>query len=100
MKRKNSEEENAAKKFKTENDIHRTGAKCLSSSEIQDPHLPGINYHITGAVRTKPGRGDPTASVSCSDKLARWNAVGIQGALLSFFIPEPIFMGFVIIGGT
>lgn len=34
-----------------------------------------------GVVRTKPGRGDapPTRSVSCSDKLALWNAVGLQG---------------------
>lgn len=62
----------------SDNDIHRTGAKCLSDESRQDPRLPGISYHVVGAVRTKPGRGDQTLSVSCSDKLFRWNLCGIQ----------------------
>lgn len=52
-------------------DIYRTGAKCIKEEETQDPHLPGINYHIVGPLRTKPGRGDPTSSLSCSDKMAK-----------------------------
>lgn len=61
-----------------DNDIHRTGAKCLSVETRQDPRLPGAAYHAVGAVRTKPGRGDRTLSVSCSDKLLRWCSSGIQ----------------------
>lgn len=80
----------------SEDDIHRTGAKCLPNATEQDPKLPGTKYHIVGAVRTKPGRGDRTSSVSCSDKILRWNYVGIQGALLAFLI-EPIFLSSVII---
>lgn len=53
-------------------DIYRTGAKCVKTEQIQDPHLPGINYHIVGPLRTKPGRGDPTNSLSCSDKIAKY----------------------------
>lgn len=53
------------------NDIHRTGAKCVKEEKMQDPHLTGTNYHIVGPLRTKPGRGDPTSSLSCSDKIAK-----------------------------
>lgn len=52
-------------------DIYRTGAKCIKQEQIQDPYLPGMNYHIVGPLRTKPGRGDPTSSLSCSDKIAK-----------------------------
>lgn len=32
----------------------------------------------SGALRRKPGRGEPTLSLSCSDKLARWGMLGLQ----------------------
>lgn len=80
-------------------DIYRTGAKCLPFELLQDSHLPGTDYHVIGALRTKPGRGDPTQSLSCSDKFARWNVVGLQGALLSLLINEPVYVRSLIVGG-
>ncbi|KXZ53938.1 hypothetical protein GPECTOR_6g856 [Gonium pectorale] len=32
------------------------------------------------------------AKVSCSDKLARWNALGLQGALLGALMGEPLYL--------
>lgn len=78
-------------------DINRTGAKCLVGEKHPDRKLVGVGYHVVGSVRTKPGRGDPTLSVSCSDKILRWNCVGIQGALLSLLL-DRIYLSSIIVG--
>jgi tRNA-specific adenosine deaminase 1 len=36
--------------------------------------------------------------MSCSDKIAKWAACGVQGALLSRFL-EPVYVDHIVIGG-
>jgi tRNA-specific adenosine deaminase 1 len=56
-------------------------------------------YARLGVLRTKPGRADAprVLSMSCSDKIARWSVLGIQGALASRIL-APIYIHAIVLG--
>lgn len=79
----------------------------ISPSDASDPslappsqvHRGRTSYNSLSALRTKPGRPDspPTISHSCSDKMAMWNVLGVQGGLLSLLL-ERIAIDVLVIG--
>ncbi|KAI8887402.1 hypothetical protein K501DRAFT_330629 [Backusella circina FSU 941] len=71
--------------------------KLDNSNEIAGRGRFGFDQ--LGILRTKPGRVDaePTLSMSCSDKLARWNVLGLQSALLANVF-DPIYLESITIG--
>ncbi|CAD5118259.1 DgyrCDS6981 [Dimorphilus gyrociliatus] len=89
------EEEPEAKRPKL--DIHRTGAKCVPG-EPMDERASGMGYHVTCSLRTKPGRGHPTRSLSCSDKIAKWCLIGLQGAIMMHFFDLPLYIHAIVLG--
>jgi hypothetical protein len=60
--------------------------------------IPRSGETITGHEVTFDGlqRGDRALCHSCSDKIAKWNILGVQGALLSRLIPPLYLSGMVV----
>lgn len=77
-----------SKKVKIVGDSTFTGAKLIDQSD----QFNDVLAQDEGAVRTKPGRGERTLSMSCSDKLAKCLVMGFQGFFLSTFLRSPIYM--------
>jgi hypothetical protein len=76
--------------------------KSTNTFPVLAPHQASRgrdNYNRLGVLRTKPGRADspPALSMSCSDKMAKWSILGIQGSFGARFL-EPVYISDVVIG--
>ena len=75
-----------------------TGAKLLTGAPgaVTDAEF-GAGAQRLGAARLKPGRGAQTSCMSCSDKMCKWNALGLQGELLSSVVESPVRISSVVV---
>ena len=78
--------------------VEDMGDFCEDHAE-EDMHLSGAKF-VDDNVRlsTKPGRGEPSRSYSCSDKICLWNLLGLQGAALSLLL-RPVYLASIVISG-
>ncbi|KAJ3232754.1 tRNA-specific adenosine deaminase 1 [Chytriomyces hyalinus] len=70
------------------------------SAQSRGPVLRGRHdYTQKGVLRTKPGRVDSEMSLcmSCSDKMCKWNVLGISGSLLSL-LAAPVYIRTIVVG--
>ncbi|WVF67312.1 hypothetical protein IAT40_002063 [Kwoniella sp. CBS 6097] len=92
--------------------VSSAGSRSISISDPICDAIQGIpttavargrnGYTSLSTLRTKPGRPDsiPSISMSCSDKLASYSVLGLQGALMTNLYHQPIYLDGIVIGGV
>ncbi|XP_058815972.1 tRNA-specific adenosine deaminase 1 [Topomyia yanbarensis] len=92
-----SEDEPTTKRIKLTSDVSDIGSVVKSAHGMTGGKLiisdgDDLMAQNVGMIRTKPGKGVRTLSLSCSDKMAKWNVLGVQGSLLMSLLEEPVYL--------
>merc|ERR1712029_461346 len=94
-----TEEEQEAKKLKARERVKQTdSSKGMLRSKIECG-MGTVPFGNKVHLQTWDGvmSGDRLLTMACSDKILRWNVVGIQGALLTHLI-KPVYLSSITVG--
>ena len=85
------------KRSKQENDLPTSSLlkKRLTTKEANWPAHTHIDWCPSGTTTVFADQG---SIHTCSDKLARWNVLGLQGSLLASVLMEPLHMSTLTVG--
>ena len=76
----------------------RPAARCARAPSRIQPTIPRPPPGCVTLRVAAEAFGNPGVTLACSDKIAKWQVLGAQGAALSLLVPAPVAFASIVVG--